>query len=161
MSDTSLSGHIRTATLDDVPTILKLINGHAKKGLMLMKSPVDIYHNIFNFVVFETDGKVVGCSRLSVLWKDIGEVASLAVSDNYKRRGIGKILVNACLDKARMIGLPQVFTLTYQVDFFKNCGFKKVKKETLPYKVFGDCLKCPKVECCDETAMLYTINTAN
>ena len=148
---------IRPATLEDVPSILKLINTHAQKGMMLMKSPLDIYRGIFNFVVCEMDGQVVGCSRLAVVWRDIGEVASLAVSDDYKRRGIGKRLVMACLDKARCIGLPRVFTLTYQVDFFNSCGFSIVERDSLPYKVFGDCLKCPKVDCCDENAMVYSL----
>lgn len=148
---------IRPATLEDVPSILKLINSHAQKGLMLMKSPLDIYRGIFNFVVCEIDGQIVGCSRLAVVWKDIGEVASLAVSDDYKRQGIGKKLVMACLEKAKQIGLPRVFTLTYQVDFFTHCGFKIVERDSLPYKVFGDCLKCPKVDCCDENAMVMDL----
>lgn len=149
---------IRPATLEDVPSVLKLINSHAQKGLMLMKSPLDIYRGIFNFVVCEIDGQIVGCSRLAVVWKDIGEVASLAVSDDYKRQGIGKKLVMACLEKAKQIGLPRVFTLTYQVDFFTHCGFKIVERDSLPYKVFGDCLKCPKVDCCDENAMVMDLD---
>lgn len=152
-----LQGHIRAATLNDVPAILSLVNNHAKQGLMLMKSPRDIYRNILNFVVYETEGKVVGCSRLIVLWKDIGEVASLAVEDAYKRRGIGKLLVAACLDRARQIHLPRVFTLTYQIPFFISCGFQKIDRDSLPHKVFGDCLNCPKVECCDETALIFDL----
>lgn len=148
---------IRPATLNDVPAILSLVNNHAKQGLMLMKSPLDIYRNILNFIVYEQDGQVVGCSRLVVLWKDIGEIASLAVADSYKRRGIGAELVKACIQTARQIGLPRVFSLTYQTAFFNACGFKIIDRESLPHKVFGDCLKCPKVDCCDETAVIYDI----
>lgn len=148
---------IRPATLNDVPAILSLVNNHAKQGLMLMKSPLDIYRNILNFVVYEMDGQVVGCSRLVVLWKDIGEIASLAVADGYKRRGIGAELVKECIQTAKNIGLPRVFSLTYQTAFFTACHFKIVDRETLPHKVFGDCLNCPKVDCCDETAVIYDI----
>lgn len=157
MTTPSLPGFIRPARLTDTDAILHLINNNARQGLMLMKSPLDVYKNILSFVVYEQDGKVVGCSRLVVLWKDIGEVASLAVQDDYKRRGIGAALVNACTDKAREIGLPRVFTLTYQVSFFKGCGFVQVDRETLPHKVFGDCLNCPKADNCDETALIFDL----
>lgn len=148
---------LRPAKLSDVDAILKLVNNHAKQGLMLMKSPLDIYRNILSFVVYEVDGHVVGCSRLVVLWKDIGEVASLAVADEYKRHGIGRELVHACLEKAKEIALPRVFALTYQVPFFKACGFHVVERETLPHKVFGDCLNCPKADNCDETAVIIDV----
>ena len=149
---------LRPAKLSDVNSILKLVNNHAKQGLMLMKSPLDIYRNILSFVVCEIDSEVVGCSRLVVLWKDIGEVASLAVADGYKRHGIGRELVNACLQKASEIALPRVFALTYQEAFFKACGFHVVPRETLPHKVFGDCLNCPKADNCDETAVIIDLS---
>ncbi len=125
---------IRPATLNDVPAILSLVNNHAKQGLMLMKSPLDIYRNILNFIVYEQDGQVVGCSRLVVLWKDIGEIASLAVADGYKRRGIGAELVKACIQTARQIGLPRVFSLTYQTAFFNACGLKLLIGNPCPIK---------------------------
>lgn len=157
MNTSSLPGFIRPARLSDTDAILHLINNNARQGLMLMKSPLDVYKNILSFVVYEQDRQVVGCSRLVVLWKDIGEVASLAVEDDYKRRGIGGVLVAACADKARELGLPRVFTLTYQVSFFKGCGFVQVERETLPHKVFGDCLNCPKADNCDETALILDL----
>lgn len=157
MTTSSLTGFIRQAKLSDTDAILRLINNNARQGLMLMKSPLDVYKNILSFVVYEQDGAVVGCSRLVVLWKDIGEVASLAVQDEYKRRGIGAELVSACTDKARALGLPRVFTLTYQVSFFKGCGFSQVSRESLPHKVFGDCLNCPKADNCDETALILDL----
>lgn len=159
MNNTPLlkSAVIRPATLQDTDAILSLVNNNAKQGLMLMKSPLDVYKNILSFVVYETDGLVVGCSRLVVLWKDIGEVASLAVRDDYKRRGIGGQLVQACAMRAKEISLPRVFTLTYQVSFFKGCGFTQVDRETLPHKVFGDCLNCPKADNCDETALIMDV----
>lgn len=157
MTTSSLTGFIRQAKLSDTDAILRLINNNARQGLMLMKSPLDVYKNILSFVVYEQDGTVVGCSRLVVLWKDIGEVASLAVQDEYKRRGIGAELVSACTDKARALGLPRVFTLTYQVSFFEGCGFSQVSRESLPHKVFGDCLNCPKADNCDETALILDL----
>ncbi len=148
---------IRNATMDDCDAILDLINQNANKGLMLAKAPYSVYQNIPNFIVWEEGGKVVGCCRLAIAWNDLAEVASLAVHDDMKGKGIGKKLVMECIQKAKNIKLKRLFTLTYQVAFFEKCGFHQVGRESLPYKVFGDCLYCPKVNCCDENAMILDL----
>lgn len=143
---------IRKAVMADVPSILALVNAYAKEGLMLMKTPYQIYRNIQSFYVCEFDSQIVGCCRLNVTWKNLAEVSSLAVADAYKRRGIGRKLVEQVVKDGRHIGISEFFTLTYQDAFFQNCGFQFVARETLPHKVFGDCLMCPKIDNCDEHA---------
>jgi amino-acid N-acetyltransferase len=66
-------------------------------------------------------------------------------------------LVEACLKEARSLGLRKVFALTYAEGFFLRIGFRVVEKSTLPHKVWGDCLKCPKFPECDETAMVLEL----
>lgn len=141
--------------MSDVPAILQLVNGYAKEGLMLMKSPYQIYKNIQSFYVFEKEGQVVGCCRLNVIWKNLAEISSLAVFDSFKRQGIGKALVQQSMEDGVLLGIHEFFTLTYQDAFFKNCGFYAVSREALPHKVFGDCLMCPKLDNCDEHAYYY------
>ncbi|MDR0319857.1 MAG: N-acetyltransferase [Rickettsiales bacterium] len=143
---------IRQAKISDSKDILELVNSNAKQGLMLGKSPYQIYRNISNFLVFEDAGKIVGCARLAVVWKDLAEVCSLAVRKESHGKGIGRALVSACLEQARNLEIPRVFALTYECAFFAKCGFAEMPREELSYKVFGECMKCPKVECCDEHA---------
>jgi amino-acid N-acetyltransferase len=33
-------------------------------------------------------------------------------------------------------------------------GFEKIQRDTLPHKVWSDCIKCAKFPNCDEIAML-------
>ncbi len=148
---------IRNANMDDAKAILKLINKNAEKGLLKSKTPYAIYKTIPNFLVWEENNKVVGCCRLSIAWKDIAEVASLAVSDDMKEKGIGKALVNACINQAKELRLERLFTFTVQEAFFKKCGFKRIDKLVLPNKLLGDCQKCHKAERCDEHAMIFDI----
>ncbi len=152
---------IRNAVIKDVEEILTLINSYAAQGLMLKKTPYDIYRNLQNFIVWEENGRVFGCASLVIFWKNAAEVASLAVSDKCRRQGIGRKLVSSCIDKARNLGLPMVFSLTYEEAFFQSCGFSKIAKESLPHKVFRDCRGCPKASCCDEKAYLYDITSEN
>ncbi len=148
---------IRKAKMSDATAILSLVNFHADQGLMLKKCPYDIYRNIQGFFVYEEDGQVVGCVRVLVVWKDLIEVASLAVHPEYGRKGIGRALVEKCIERAKDLDVHRVFSLTYQCDFFKKCGFTEVDRDTLPHKVFGECLNCSKVECCDEHAFIKDI----
>ncbi|MBP9561223.1 MAG: hypothetical protein KBE27_05350 [Syntrophorhabdaceae bacterium] len=64
-----------------------------------------------------------------------------------------KKIVEATLEEARTYMIKQVFLLTYQIEFFKKCGFHITDKKELPQKIWSDCIKCPKFPQCDETAM--------
>jgi amino-acid N-acetyltransferase len=144
---------IRDPKIQDVPKIHELINSFAEMDRMLFASMARIYENLQIFKVAEVDGVVVGCCALKVLWKDLAEVKSLAVDKSYAGRGFGRALVTACVDKARVLGLKKVFTLTLEPEFFEKVGFKRVEKDTLPMKVWSDCTECPKQDHCDEIAL--------
>lgn len=145
---------IRAARLIDVPRIQEIINSHAELGKMLFKSYADLYENIRDFAVYEENGQVVGCVALGIIWADMAEVRSLAVDSACIGRGIGKKLVQWCIDDARRLGIRKVMSLTYEQRFFEKLGFIVVDKDTLPLKVWTDCVKCPKNLNCDEIAMV-------
>ncbi len=148
---------IRFATIHDVPEIQRIVNSHAELGKMLFKSYAELYENLRAFAVFERDGKVVGCVALGLIWADLAEVRSLAVDDNYRGQGIGKALVQWCIADARRLEIRKLMSLTYEKTFFEKLGFKVVEKDTLPLKVWSDCVKCPKNDNCDEIAMVHEL----
>ncbi len=148
---------IRKAKLSDSETMHKLVNQYAKKGLMLARSRSALYEYIRNYSVAEIDGEVVGIGALSILWVDLAEVRTLAVKESHASQGIGKKLVEHFLKEARDLGIKKVFTLTYQEEFFKKCGFQVISKEQMPHKIWKDCLNCPKFPNCDEVLMVVEI----
>lgn len=145
---------IRVATIHDVPAMQAVINSHAELGKMLFKSLAQLYENLRDFAVCEIDGKVVGCVGLALIWADLAEVRSLAVADGYQGRGIGRKLTEWCVDEARRLGIRKLMSLTYEEAFFAKLGFVVVEKDTLPLKVWSDCIRCPKRHGCDEIAMV-------
>lgn len=148
------SMEIRKAKSQDVPAIHALISCYAELDRMLFRSMSDIYENLQVFQVAESDGKIVGCCALKVIWADLAEVQSLAVDKNYFGKGLGRWLVKNCVEQARNLGIKKVFTLTMEPIFFEKIGFKRVDKKTLPMKVWSDCARCPKQDQCDEIAMV-------
>jgi amino-acid N-acetyltransferase len=145
---------VRRATLSDVEDMHALINRFARRGLMLPKSRNKLYQNIRDFFVAEKDGQFAGCCALHVIWNDLGEIRSLAVAEAYQHNGVGRRLAVAALRDAVELRLPRVFALTYQRAFFERLGFVEVDKGTMPQKVWGECMDCPKFPNCDETAMI-------
>jgi amino-acid N-acetyltransferase len=121
---------------------------------MLPKSRNKLYQNIRDFFVAEKEGRFVGCGALHVLWSDLGEIRSLAVAEDAQNNGVGRLLALRALEDATALQLPRVFVLTYQQAFFEQLGFIEVNKATMPQKVWGECMDCPKFPNCDEIAMI-------
>ena len=148
--------NIRQAKSFDVDAIYDLIQIHSRELSMLPKSKYKICSRLQGFVVCEDDKKkIIGCGSLFILWHDLAEIQSLAIANEYQRQGIGKKIVYKLIQNAKTLAIPKIITLTYQIEFFKKLGFQKIGKDQFPRKIWGECLDCPKLEVCDEIAMIY------
>ena len=149
--------NVRSAKISDVTAINALINSYAERDRMLFRSMADIYENLQTFIVAELDETIVGCCALEVIWADLAEIKSLAIDQIYKGKGIGRGLVAAAVEQAVKLGVPKVFALTLEPAFFEKTGFEIVEKEALPMKVWSDCARCSKQQCCDEIAVIKSV----
>lgn len=148
----------RKARINDVETIHALITHYANEGLMLARSRAMMYEFIRDFTVAEIGGKVIAVGGLHILWEDLAEIRALAVAPGYTKKDIGRGMVENFIKEAWELGIPKVFSLTYQPNFFKKCGFSIVSKDILPHKVWKECIDCPKFPNCDESAVLLDLN---
>lgn len=153
---------IRKARISEANAIRNLINEYAHRGLLLPLSLSEIYDRIRDFFVYgeETDEgtfTILGICALRLVWEDLAEIRSLAVTEDYWKQGIGSRLVEVCLKEAADLEVKKVFCLTYKRDFFSSLGFMQIDKSQLPHKIWSDCLKCTKFPECEEIAMMYEI----
>lgn len=148
----------RKPTFADVDEIYELIAGYAARGIMLPKPHSVLYETLREFVVAEdvASKKIVGVGALHLTWNELAEVRSMAVDENFSRHGIGSEIVRKLLDEGRAVGVKNFFTLTYRPDFFSSLGFEMTTKESLPHKIWKECIDCPKFPNCDEIAMTRT-----
>ena len=149
---------LRKARISDIRAVHRLINECAAKGEMLSRSLAELYDNMRDYIVYEEGDEVLGTCALHICWEDLAEIRSLCVIPGLRRRGIGRDLVNACLNEARELRMERVFLLTYQEDFFSKFGFRLIDKAELPQKIWTDCVKCAKFPMCDEIAMVMKLS---
>ena len=148
---------IRKASIGDVPVMQSLINQYADKGELLPRSLNQLYENIREFILLEDEGEVVGTCALHICWGDLAEVKALVVDESYQGKGYGRMLVQACMDESRSLGVFKVFALTYKPEFFKKIGFLDIDKSQLPQKVWTECINCVKFPNCGESAVIRDI----
>jgi len=148
---------LRKASIKDIKKIHSIINTSASSGEMLPRSLGELYDNMRDYFVYEDKGKVLGTCALHICWEDLAEIRSLCVAESSRKKGIGRMLVDVCIEEAKQLNIPRIFLLTYQEVFFAKCGFTAVDKKELPQKIWSDCIRCPKFPECDEIAMIRHI----
>ncbi len=145
---------LRKAVITDVAEMQRLINGFADRGELLHRSLNQIYENIRDFRILVDGGHVVGTCALHVNWGDLAEIMALTVDEAYQGQGLGRKLVEACLEDSKDLGIYRVFALTYKPEFFVKHGFRYIEKAELPQKVWTECINCVKFPDCGEVAVI-------
>jgi amino-acid N-acetyltransferase len=148
---------IEKATMADAPMIQDLVNSFASLGEVLPRPLAEIYEHVRDFLVVRDNERLVACAALHIMWEDLAEIRSVAVLKEWQDRGVGALLVEACLEEAGALGIGTVFALTRQPDFFEKLGFHQADVKALPRKVWGECFRCPKFPNCDEVAVIMEL----
>ena len=146
---------VEKARMADAPEIHKLVNEFADRGEMLPRALSEVYESIRDFFVVRDGDTVVACAALHPYWADLAEIRGVAVRQGYQGQGTGRSLVEACLNEAKGLGIPQVFCLTSKPGFFEEVDFCQVDTNELPRKVWAECYRCPKFPDCDEVALIH------
>ncbi|HZK05552.1 MAG TPA: amino-acid N-acetyltransferase [Actinomycetaceae bacterium] len=139
---------VRPALPRDVIAIRDIVEpwAHHEKHVLLPRDLVGYYEAIQEFAVVEIPGgggaaEIIGCGALHVMWEDLAEVRTLAVSREHLGRGAGHALLVNLLERAQDLGLKRVFCLTFEVEFFMRHGFEVVEGPVVEPEVFAEMLR--------------------
>ncbi len=152
---------IRPARLRDAEKIFALV--HLNRDLLVPRSMGNIVENIDRFIIAEEGADVVGCVAYQV-HPEIGqpeaatvEVQSLAVRTPWRRRGIGRALVEGVAERVAQFDPRELLVLTFTPEFFTALGFREISKRTVMHKLYTGCINCTKHAdpfTCPEIAMI-------
>jgi len=130
---------IRPAKTSDVKKIRAIVDAYAAERKLLSKETVTLFESVQEFVVAEVDGEVVGCGAL--LWEDIAEVRTVAVVDQMHGKGVGHLILESILIKAKEVGVKKVFCLTFETKFFGSHGFKEIQGSPVDPEIYTQLLR--------------------
>jgi amino-acid N-acetyltransferase len=126
-----------------VQAVRQLVDTYADDRRLLSKATVVLYEDVQEFFVAVADGTVVGCGALHVMWEDLAEVRTLAVSPSHRGQGVGAALLTRLLDAARDLGVSRVFCLTFETEFFAHHGFEAIAEVPVDPSVAAELLQSP------------------
>jgi amino-acid N-acetyltransferase len=114
---------IRKARADELDRVAAFITPFVEQHKLLHRTFDELEELLENLFIAEIDGEIVGCAALEIYSRKLAEVRSLAVSPRVQGMGVGRRLVQACVELARQRGILEVMAITSSEDFFKACGF--------------------------------------
>lgn len=132
---------VRPARTQDVRAIREIVRPLAQSRVLVSKDAVTYYEALQEFRVAELGGEVVGFGALHVMWEDLAEIRTLAVSPQAKGRGVGARLIEALMDDARYLGVSRLFCLTFEVDFFRRHGFEVIEGQAVEPEVYAELVR--------------------
>ncbi len=134
---------IRQARPNDVRAIAALVEPYAMRRILVVKELIDYFEDVQEFVVAvnEEDSRIIGCGALHVMWDDIAEIRTLAVSPEHLHCGVGSAILRALIERARTLELKRVFCLTFEVDFFARHGFYEIEGTPVGQDVFYEMIR--------------------
>ncbi len=114
---------VRPAVKSDLEPISNFIQPFVTEGKILRRTLEELEGLIPNYLVAEIENEIVGCVVLEIYSPKLAEIRSLAVSSDFQGKGIGKLLVAACVEQAKKSGVFEVMAITSKDSFFQSCGF--------------------------------------
>ena len=132
---------VRPARTSDIKEIRKFIDEYAAGRRLLTKETVTLYESVQEFTVAQINNEVVGCGALHVLWEDVAEVRTLAVSESVRGKGVGHAILGEIIERARQVGVKRIFCLTFETDFFGRHGFVEIQGTPVAPEVYTELLR--------------------
>ncbi len=125
---------LRQAGIDDIGGILELIKPLEDDGVLVRRNRERLEMEIDHFWVLERDSLIIACAALYPFVEEgLGELACLAVHQEYRNQQRGNILLERLEHKAIEAGLNKLFVLTTRTaHWFLERGFVATDIDALP-----------------------------
>jgi amino-acid N-acetyltransferase len=125
---------LREASIEDVGSILRLIEPLEADGTLVKRGRELIEREVDYFSVIEHDGVIFGCAALYPFPAEkMAEMACLTVSPDSQAQGDGERLLKHLENRARAAGFKKLFVLTTRAaHWFLKRGFTNASLDDLP-----------------------------
>lgn len=120
---TDFEFQVRQATPADVLELAEFLSPFIEQGRLLPRTHDELEELTRDGFVAIAHGKIVGFAALEIYSNKLAELRSLAVDPSLQGRGIGKAIVQACIERGKERRVFEIMTVTSADEFFRRCGF--------------------------------------
>ncbi len=119
---------IRQAQPTDADAIHALLRPFVMQRLLLSRTEAEIIElTRHGFVASRIDDdreiELVGFSAIEIYSPKLAELLCLAVQSKYQGSGVGGVLVQRCIERARDLNVMEILAISSSESFLKSCGF--------------------------------------
>ncbi len=133
---------VRPARATDIPAVHALRLPWVEQGVLLGREKVEMYEQVQEMLLaVDEQDKVVGCGALHVMWQDLAEIRSVVIDNNLQGQGIGHLIIDALVERARELGIKRIFCLTFETEFFGRHGFAEIADTPVDEATFAEMVR--------------------
>ena len=133
---------VRPARATDIPAVHALRQPWVDQGVLLGREKVEMYEQVQEMLLaVDSNDRVVGCGALHVMWQDLAEIRSVVIDNNLQGKGIGHLIIDALVERARDLGIKRIFCLTFETEFFGRHGFVAIADTPVDEETFAEMVR--------------------
>jgi len=118
---------IRQALPNDAAAIHALLRPYVAQRQLLSRTEAEVIeltrHGFMAVRTVEDREQCIGFAAIEIYSAKLAELLSLAVHHDFRNVGVGKALVEHCVQRARDLGVMEVMAISSSELFFQTCGF--------------------------------------
>ena len=108
---------------DDLQNVLDFLQFFMDGHQLLPRTSIELELLLKHAFIASSDEQIVGFAALEIYSKKLAEIQCLAVSDKFRRRGVGRTLVSMCVGRAREQKVVELMAISNSDKMFQACGF--------------------------------------
>jgi N-acetylglutamate synthase-like GNAT family acetyltransferase len=114
---------IRNARPEDVRPVYRFLKPFVAAHQLLPRTMNELSVLLKHGFVAEYQDDIVGFAAVEVYSPKMAEIQCLAVAPEHQRKGLGRRLVQRCIDRAIAQNVCELMAITASEKLFQDCGF--------------------------------------
>jgi amino-acid N-acetyltransferase len=114
---------IEPAQPDNVESVHEFLQPFMDLHLLLPRTRQEILKLVTHGFVARANSQIVGFAAVEIYSRKLAEIQCLAVDADYRRQGIGSMLVRCCVRRAAEQQVLELMAISASDEMFLSCGF--------------------------------------
>ena len=122
--DTEPAFQVVDATQADLLAVTQFLKPFMDEQFLLPRTSLELQLLLrHSFKAVQRDESMIGFCALEIYSKKLAEIQCLAVHSTYRRQGVGRALVERCVNRAKDEKVLELMAISNSEDMFRACGF--------------------------------------